>query len=64
MSVGTWVGSISDGRATDSALSGRGIVQAVSSRLANASARIRGRVKSFGICGRQSGTGTGFLLVL
>jgi hypothetical protein len=43
---------------------GRAIAQAVSSRLATAAARVRSQVRSCGICGGQSGTGTGFLRVL
>jgi hypothetical protein len=39
---------------------GRAIAQTVSSRLPTAAARVRARVRSCGICGRQSGTGTGF----
>jgi hypothetical protein len=39
---------------------GRAIDQAVSRRLPTAAARVR----SCGICGGQSGTGAGFLLVL
>jgi hypothetical protein len=38
--------------------------QAVSRRLPTAAARVRSQVRSCGICGRQSGTGVGFLLVL
>jgi hypothetical protein len=36
------------------------MVQAVSRRLLTAEARFRSRVGSYGICGGQSGTGTGF----
>jgi hypothetical protein len=43
---------------------GRAIAQAVSRRLPTAGTRVRARVKSCGIRGRQSGTGAGFLLVL
>jgi hypothetical protein len=43
---------------------GRVIAQAVSRRLPTAAARVRGRVRSWGMCGGQSGTGTGFLRVL
>jgi hypothetical protein len=40
------------------------MVQAVSRRLPNAAARVRTRVKSCGICGRQSDIGEDFLRVL
>jgi hypothetical protein len=43
---------------------GRAIVQAVSPRLPTAGARVRSQVRSCGICGGQSGTGTCFLRVL
>jgi hypothetical protein len=43
---------------------GRITAQAVSSWIPTASARVRGRVRSWGICGRQSGSGVGFLRVL
>jgi hypothetical protein len=43
---------------------GRVIAQAVSHRLTTAAVRIRARVRSFGICGGQSGTRAGFLEVL
>jgi hypothetical protein len=43
---------------------GSAIVQMVSRRLPTAAARVRGRVRSCGICGEQSGSGTGFLRVL
>jgi hypothetical protein len=42
----------------------RGIAQAVSRRLPTAAARIRARVRSYGVCGGQSGILSGFLLVL
>jgi hypothetical protein len=40
------------------------IAQAVSRRLQIATARVRSRVRSYGICGGQSDTGPGFLGVL
>jgi hypothetical protein len=43
---------------------GRAIAQAVSLRLPTAATRVRTQVRSYGICGRQSGTGAGFLRVL
>jgi hypothetical protein len=43
---------------------GRAIPQAVSHWLPTAAARVRARVWSSGICGGQSGAGTGFLRVL
>jgi hypothetical protein len=43
---------------------GRVISQAVSRRLPTAADRVRAQLKSCGICGGQSGTGTGFLRVL
>jgi hypothetical protein len=49
---------------TSNFLSGRAMTQAVSRRLFTAEARVRSRVTQFGICGGQSGTGTGFSRVL
>jgi hypothetical protein len=43
---------------------GRAIAQAVSRWLPTAAARVRARVWSCGICGGQSGAGTGFFRVL
>jgi hypothetical protein len=43
---------------------GRAIAQAVSRWLPTAAARVQTRARSSGICGRQSGTGAGFLRVL
>jgi hypothetical protein len=45
-------------------LTDRAIAQAVNRRLHTAAARIRVQFNSCGICGGQSGTGTGFLRVL
>jgi hypothetical protein len=39
---------------------GRAMAQAVSRRPPTAEARVRSRVSSCGVCGGQSGTGTGF----
>jgi hypothetical protein len=39
---------------------GRVMAQAVSHRPLTAEARVRSRVSPYGICGGQSGTGTGF----
>jgi hypothetical protein len=43
---------------------GRAIAHAVSCRLPTAAARIRDQVRTWGICGGQSGTGAGLLRVL
>jgi hypothetical protein len=43
---------------------GRAIAEVVSRWLPTAAARVRARVWSSGICGRQSGAGAGFLQVL
>jgi hypothetical protein len=45
-------------------VAGRAIAQAVSLWFPTAAARVQTRVKSFGICGGQSGAGVGFLQVL
>jgi hypothetical protein len=42
----------------------RAIAQAVSRRFSTVAARVQAQVMSCGICGTQSGTGAGFLLVL
>jgi hypothetical protein len=42
---------------------GRVVVQAVSRRIPIAMARVRARLRSCGLCGRQSSTGAGFLRV-
>jgi hypothetical protein len=39
---------------------GRAMAQAVSRRPLTAEAEVRSRVRPYGICGGQSGTGTGF----
>jgi hypothetical protein len=41
-------------------MKGRAMVQVVSRRLLTAEARVHARVNPSGICGEQSGTGTGF----
>jgi hypothetical protein len=43
---------------------GRAIAQAVSRLFPTAAARVQSQVQSCGICGGQSGAGTGFLRVL
>jgi hypothetical protein len=43
---------------------GRAIAQADSRRLPTAEARVQSQIKSCGICGEQSGNGTGFLRML
>jgi hypothetical protein len=43
---------------------GHAVAQAVSRRLPTVITRVRARVRSCGVCGRQSGIRTGFLLVL
>jgi hypothetical protein len=43
---------------------GRAIAQAVSRQLPNAAARFRSQVKPCGVCGGQSDTEAGFLLVV
>jgi hypothetical protein len=54
------------GRETDSGLIsiGRAVVQTVSRWLPTSAARVRAQVRSYLICGGQSGTGAGFLQVL
>jgi hypothetical protein len=43
---------------------GRAVAQTVSRRVPTTAARIQSQVRSCGICGEQSGSGTGFLHVL
>jgi hypothetical protein len=45
-------------------LHGRAVAQAISRRLPTATARVLARVKTFGFCVGQIGTGAGFLRVL
>jgi hypothetical protein len=45
---------------TVTSVSGRAMAQSVSCRLLTAEAWVRSRVSPYGICGGQSGTGTGF----
>jgi hypothetical protein len=47
---------------TNTRAEGRAMAQAVSRRPLTAEARVRSRVSPCGICGDQSGTGTGFPL--
>jgi hypothetical protein len=49
---------------TDTYLKVRAVAQAVSCWLPTVAAWVRAQVRSCGICGGQSGTGAGFLLVL
>jgi hypothetical protein len=44
-------------------MQGRAIAQAISRQLPTAAERVRAQVMLCGICGGQSGTGAGFLLV-
>jgi hypothetical protein len=50
-------------RRTQQKLCGRAVTQAVSSWISTAAARVRVRA-ACGVCGGQSGTGAGFLIVL
>jgi hypothetical protein len=45
---------------TVSSRKGRAVVQVISCRPVTAEARVGARVNAYGICGGQSGTGTGF----
>jgi hypothetical protein len=43
---------------------GRAVPQTISRRLPTAVTRVRAQVRSYGICGGQSGTGAGYVRVL